>query len=61
MPVCVLTSPAVVIVRTPSTKLSFSLGRGGGPQRSWPMGLSASPMQGAVFQSGASAWLNRLA
>ena len=52
MPACVLTSPAVVMVRMPARKVSFSLGTGTGPQRSCPIGRSCSPRHGAVFQKG---------
>ena len=58
MPACVLTSPAVVMVRIPSRNVSLSLGIGTGPQRSWPMGRSCSPSDGAVFQKGSAVFLN---
>ena len=50
MPAWVLTSPQVVMVRRPATKVSGSVGMGTGPQRSCPIGLSCSPVHGAVFQ-----------
>jgi hypothetical protein len=40
MPTWVLASPQVVMVRMPETNVVDSLGIGGGPQRSWPMGRS---------------------
>jgi hypothetical protein len=42
MPARVSASPAVVMVRRPLTKVSFSSGIGIGPQRSWPIGRSLS-------------------
>ena len=42
MPACVSQSPALVIVRSPVMKVSFSLGTGVGPQRNWPIGKSLS-------------------
>ena len=50
MPACVFTSPAVVMVRMPVRKVSFSLGIGIGSQRSCPIGRSCSSIDGAVFQ-----------
>ncbi len=47
MPAIVSQSPAVVMVRRPVMKVSFSLGTGVGPQRSCPIGISLS-RSGAV-------------
>src|SRR6476620_4416776 len=52
MPACVLTSPAVVMVRRPVRKVSFSRGIGTGLQRNWLIGRSCSAVEGAVFQYG---------
>ena len=54
MPAWVLTSPAVVMVRMPVTKVGASFGIGGGSQRNWPSGRSCSSSAGAVFQYGSS-------
>ena len=59
MPACVLTSPAVVMVRRPVRKVSFSFGIGTGPQRSCPIGRSCSPRHGAVFQCGSAVFVKR--
>ena len=58
MPAWLPASPAVVMVRTPSTKERPSLGSGTGSQRIGAGGTSASA-QGAVRQRRASALAKR--
>ena len=53
MPFCVATSPAVVTVRTPSTKETGSSGSGTGSQRSGPGGRRTAE-SGALQHSGRS-------
>ena len=50
MPAWASTSPAVVIVPMPETKVSLALGMGTGDQRIWPSGSSPSSRVGAVRQ-----------
>jgi hypothetical protein len=55
MPACPCASPAVVMVRIPVTKVSFSCsGSGTGPHLSWPSGSRPFMWSGADFHSGIS-------